>query len=150
MKKYLKRKFFVELFCHPKKYIYILEFIQYMMLGKMTYIINADIESLIKKQITVKITQKAAKIVRHIYCGYSMTAIWTFDHIKNKHSLYRGKGCMKKFCETLREQPKNIIVFEKEKMLTLTKDELKSHQDATECYIVRKRLLKENSKDNNY
>ena len=42
---------------------------------------------------------------------------------------------MKKFCESLREQAKNIIDFGKKKMLTLTKKELKSHQDATECYI---------------
>ena len=37
---------------------------------------------------------------------------------------------MKKFCEFLREHAKNIIDFEKKKMLPLTKEELKSHQDA--------------------
>ena len=34
---------------------------------------------------------------------------------------------MKKFCESLREHTKNIIDFEKKKMLPLTKEELKSH-----------------------
>ena len=37
---------------------------------------------------------------------------------------------MKKFCESLRDYTKNIIDFEKKKMLPLTKEELKSHQDA--------------------
>ena len=37
---------------------------------------------------------------------------------------------MKKFCESLREHRKNIIDFVKKKMLPLTKEELKSHQDA--------------------
>ena len=37
---------------------------------------------------------------------------------------------MKKFCKSLREHTKNIINFEKNKMLPLTKKELKSHQNA--------------------
>ena len=68
--------------------------------------------------------------------------IWAFDHIENKHTktnyAYRGKDCMKKFCESLREHAKNIIDFEKKKMLPLTKEELKSHQDAKICYICEK------------
>ena len=57
-----------------------------------------------------------------------MWIIWIFDHIENRHTLYRRKDCMKKFCEYLREHVKNIINFGKEKMLPLTKEELKSHQ----------------------
>ena len=57
MKKYVKIKNFVELFCQsPKNNI--LEFNQYMKSDKMPYIIYADNESLIKKQITVKIIQE--------------------------------------------------------------------------------------------
>ena len=41
-----------------------------------------------------------------------MSTIWAFDHIKNKHTLYRGKYCMKKLCTSLREHAKNIIDFE--------------------------------------
>ena len=48
---------------------------------------------------------------------------------------------MKKFCESLREHTKNIIDFEKKKMLPLTKKELKSYQDAKDVkfksYILR-------------
>ena len=40
---------------------------------------------------------------------------------------------MKKFCDPLNEHAKNIIDFEK--MLPLTKKELKSHEDAKEFYI---------------
>ena len=36
---------------------------------------------------------------------------------------------MKKFCGSLREHAKNIIDFEKKKMLPLTKEKLNSHQD---------------------
>ena len=37
---------------------------------------------------------------------------------------------------------KNMIDFEKNKMLPLTKEELKPHQDAKICYICGKRILK--------
>ena len=79
------------------------------------------------------------KIGEHIPCGYSVSTIWGFDHIEDKHTLYRGKDCMKKFCTSLREQAKKIINFEKKKMLPLTKEELKSHQDAKVCYNYEKK-----------
>ena len=48
---------------------------------------------------------------------------------------------MKMCCISLREHAKNIIDFEKKKILTLIKEELKSHQDAKVCYICRKRFF---------
>ena len=78
-----------------------------------------------------------------------MSTIWAFDHIENKHTLYRGKDCMKKFCTSLRQHAKNMIECEKRKMLALTKEELKSHQDAKICYICGKRILKKLSKSIN-
>ena len=56
---------------------------------------------------------------------------------------------MKKFCESLREHAKYLIGFGK-KMLPLTKEELKSYQDAKVCYICGKRFLKKFSTDNTY
>ena len=63
----------------------------------------------------------ATKIGEHTPCGYSMSTIWEFDHIENKHNLHRGKKCKKIFCTPLREHAKNIIDFEKKKLLPLTK-----------------------------
>ena len=74
----------------------------------MLYIIYADIESLVKKidshkKITKKSsTKKMKKKQKHIPCGYSKSSISAFDHIKNKHSLYNRKDCIKRFCESLR------------------------------------------------
>ena len=59
-----------------------------------------------------------------------MSTIWVFDHLENKHTLYREKDYMGKFCDSLKEHAKNIIGFEMKKMLPLTKKELKSHEDA--------------------
>ena len=44
-----------------------------------------------------------------------MSTIWGYFHIENKHTLYCGKDCMKNFCNSLREDTKNIIDFEKKK-----------------------------------
>ena len=57
---------------------------------------------------------------------------------------------MKKFCDSLREHTKNIINFEKKKMSPLTKEELKSHQDAKVCCICRKKILEIFAEDINY
>ena len=105
----------------------ILELNQYMKSDKMPYLIYADIESLINE---------------HIPCGYSMSTIWAFDHIENKHTSYRRKDCMKKFCESLREHAKNITDFEKKQILPLTNEELESHQ----CWKSMLHLWKKNLK----
>ena len=55
-----------------------------------------------------------------------MPTILAFGHIENKYTLYRRKDCMKKLCESLSEHKINIIDFEKQKMLPLTKEELKN------------------------
>ena len=84
----------------------VLELNQCMKSDKMLYIIYADMESLIKKIDECPNTSEAfstIKIGEHIPCGYFMSTISAFDHIENKHSSYRGKDCMKKFCTSLRE-----------------------------------------------
>ena len=37
-----------------------------------------------------------------------MSNICAFDSIENKHSLYRGEDCMKKFCSSIREHSANV------------------------------------------
>ena len=90
--------------------------------------------------------QMIQKILQHIPCGYSMSKIWPFDHIEKRHTLYRGKYCMKKFCTSLREHAKNITDLKRKKMLPLTKEKLKYNQDANVYYICEKRILKNSLK----
>ena len=69
-----------------------------------------------------------------------MSTIWEFDRTENKHTSYHGKDCMKKCCSSLREHATNILNFEKKKRLPLTKEELKLHQNARNCYICGRRM----------
>ena len=57
---------------------------------------------------------------------------------------------MKRFCSSLRQHTRNITDFEKKKVLPLTKEELKSHDYARNCYICGKRITKNLSKSTNY
>ena len=66
----------------------------------MLYIIYADIESLIEKMdgcTSNPENSSATKIDEHIPWGYSMSNIWAFDNIENKHTLYRGEDFRKSF-----------------------------------------------------
>ena len=77
----------------------ILEFKQYLKSDKMPFIICADVKSLIRKQMDAKIIQKnlqQLKMDEHIPCRYSMSTICIFDHIEDKHNLYREKDIIKK------------------------------------------------------
>ena len=73
---------------------------------------------------------------------------WGFDHIEDKPTLYRGRDCMKKFCTSLREHTKNIIDFEKEKMLPLTKEELNHIKMQGHVILMEKEFQKSFLKDN--
>ena len=96
----------------------ILKFNQYMKSDNLPCIIYAELETLIKKIYGCANdpeNSSTAKIGEHIPCGYSMSTVWGFDHVENKHTLYRRKDCMKKFCSSLRERMKNIINLQKKK-----------------------------------
>ena len=82
---------------------------------KIPYIIYADTESLIRKingYANNPEKSSTIKVGEYFPCGYSISTILGFDHIENKHGLYRGKDCMKKFCDSLKEHAKNIVLFE--------------------------------------
>ena len=42
-----------------------------------------------------------------------MLRILAFDHKEDKHALYYGKDCLKKFFSSLRDYAKNISNFER-------------------------------------
>ena len=61
------------------------------------------------------------KTIEHILSDFSMSTISSFKSIENKHDIYRGKDCMKKFCESLREHAMKIINFKKKENEVINK-----------------------------
>ena len=124
-----------------------------MKLDKISYVIYADIESLIKKICNCKNNPEKSsrtKIARHIPCGYSLPTISAFNHIENKHSLYCRKDCVKMLCESLRENAKNMIDFKKKKNNTVNKKTTETTPRCSKCYICRKKFTKRIAKDKNH
>ena len=81
---------------------------------------------------------------RHITCGYSTTTIWGCDHIENRHTLYRRKDSIKRFCTSLRKQAKNIIDFEKKLHVTFNERKIKitSKYQSMLYYVILRVLEK--------
>ena len=60
------------------------------------------------------------KVDKHIPSSFSVSTVSSFKNIENKHDVYRGKDCMKKFCEFLREHAMEKIILKKEVTNKLT------------------------------
>ena len=57
-----------------------------------------------------------------------MSTIPSFKSIENKRDVYRGKDCMKRFCESLREHAVKIINLKKTTTTTTTTNSLLINQ----------------------
>ena len=62
------------------------------------------------------------KVGKQIPSCFSMSTISSFKSKENKHDIYRGKDCMKKFCESLREHTMKITNYKKKNIKLLTKE----------------------------
>ena len=96
IKRYVKIKTFSTL---HSKYTKIFGFYQYQNLDKIPSTIIIRISSLWLKKLDgcKNIPEKLSitKIHEHILYGWSMPTTWIFDHIENKHHVYRREDCMK-------------------------------------------------------
>ena len=93
---------------------------------KLPFVIYADLECLLEKMsicINNPNESSTTKINKHTTSGYSIFTYCSFDKSKNKLNYYRGKDCMKKFSNDLREHVSKIINYEKKKMIALTTKE---------------------------
>ena len=52
---------------------------------------------------------------KHEMWGYSLITNCSFDEKNNTADYYRGKDCLKNFCQGLKKQAKSIVDFEKKR-----------------------------------
>ena len=78
-----------------------------------------------------------------------MSTISSFKHIETKYDVYRGKVCMKKFCESLGECAMKIIIFLK-KMKLLTKDRWNHMEMQKSVIFLNKKIENKYMKDKKY
>ena len=66
--------------------------------------------------------------------------------MKNKRDVYRGKDCIKRLGESLREH-----AMEKKKLLELSENQQpNSYVNAKFCYICKEKIKDKHTKDKNY
>ena len=56
----------------------------------------------------------------HKPLGYSLSLVSLFNSKENKHSVYRGRDCIEKFCKDLKELATKIINYEEKDLIPLT------------------------------
>ena len=97
-----------------------LEFNQCQKSDKAPFITYADLKCITEKIDGCKNNPKnsfTSNVSEHIPSGFSMSTISSFRSIENKRHVYRGKDCMKKFCEYLRELATKILTLKKNEII---------------------------------
>ena len=92
----------------------ILEFNQYQKSDKLPLAIYADLECVIEKIEGCKNNPEnssTTKVCKRIPSRFSMSTISTFRSIENKHDVYLGKDCVKKFSEYFRKNAMKVINY---------------------------------------
>ena len=131
----------------------ILEFNQYKKSDKAPFITDVDLACLIenineyKNNIESSSTAKVREIIPSIFSVFTISSL---ERMQNKHDVYRGKYCMKKFSESLREHAMKINSFKKKKIKLLTNEQYKSYKNLKICCICKKKIEDKHAKDKKY
>ena len=127
----------------PSQNTKILEFSQYQKSDKAPFIIYANLECLIENVGGCNNNPEnssTTKVGEYIPSGFPMFTISSIKSIENKHDVYSGKDCLKKFGESLREHAMKMINFKKKKLKLLPKEQQESYKKAKICYICREKF----------
>ena len=86
---------------------------------KAPFTIYADLEYLLIKEQSCQNNPKefyTAGKAKHEPSGYSLSLICSFDETENQHNVYRGRDCIKRFSEDLKELATEITNYKEEEM----------------------------------
>ena len=88
----------------PSEDTEVLEFNQYQKFDKVPFIVHSDPECITENIDVCKNNPEnspTTKVIKHTSLGFSRSIRSSFRSIRNEHDVYRGKDCMKKFCDFL-------------------------------------------------
>ena len=105
----------------------------------MPYVIYADLECYTNKSYTER---KAI----HEPCGCSLDLVSSFDLKENRHSFYRGKDCIKKFCKELKKICIKIVNYKQKEMIPLPDKEKEYYEKQKNATYVKKSFTKTKKK----
>ena len=116
---------------------------------KYPFIIYADLECLLLKMNTcnsnLNKSYTTAKAL-HKPSGYSLLTSCSFDKSENKQTYYRGRDCMKIFCEDLNEHITRIRNYEMKPMDLSIEEEKESYENQELSHICVTEFCTNNNK----
>ena len=83
-----------------------------------------------KSYTTVKVLHKPS--------GYSLLTSCSFDKSENKQTYFRGRDCMKRFCDDLKKHLTRIANYEMKSMDPLPEKEKEPCENQQLCHICDK------------
>lgn len=102
------------------------------------FVIYADTQSLQEKEDTCHNDpgkSTAIKLSKPTACRYLLFTHCSFDSNKNNLNYYGDKDCMKNLCKDLKGHATEIINYEKQEIIPLTKEGKKPHHKQKFCYL---------------
>ena len=85
------------------------------------------------------------KANQHIPSGWCVYSKFADGEVKDPLKLYRGKDCVQKFCDHIRQEAKRLYhIFPEKPMDPLTPRQWRSYKKSSKCHICYKPV---NSKD---
>ena len=108
---------------------------------KVPFIMYADFESLLvpiegaKNNPNISSTRR---ITEHVPSGWCVYSVSEYAKVKNPIRQYRGKDCVKEFCEHIISEAKSFYKSNPEKpMYPLTKEEQSAYNHCKICHICK-------------
>ena len=117
---------------------------------KHAFVIFADLECLLLQMNTFNNNpNKSYTIAKELHktSGYSLLKSCSFDKSENKQTYYKGRNCMKRFCDDLKEHVTRIVNYKMKPMDVLTEEEKESYKNQKLCHICEKELCTGNNKE---
>ena len=120
---------------------------------KVPFTIYVNLECLLLKQQFCQnhpnesYTERKSK---HEPSGYALSLISSFDKTKNRHNVYRGKGCIKRFCSDLKGLGTEMINFEQKDMISSTSDDVTLYQIQKVCHICKRGFCYDKNKEKKF
>ena len=111
--------------------------------------ICAEIVSLLRKMDTCAndpSKSSTTQLNKHEICAYSLFTNSSFDEKKNVIDNYRGKDCLKKFCQDLKKHARLIVDREKKEMIKLTEEKSFKHYIEDKCFLCEKQFFEDAKK----
>ena len=118
---------------------------------KVPFIMYADFESILEPIQGLgnnPMISSTRGVNNHVPSGWCIHSKFAYNgKVENPLKLYRGKDCIKKFCDHVTGEAQHLYhAFPEKPMDPLTKKQLKKYEEASRCYICFKSFNGENPK----